>query len=97
MTHASVRLLTLVESPYVALQKKTGDRERIGHRFLEFKTKEFPMLLSLLSRFFAAMIASRQRQAEAELKRHGVLLPFELERAGWKINERNEDSLPFAR
>jgi hypothetical protein len=55
------------------------------------------MLLSLLSRFFAAMIAARQRQAEAELKRHGVLLPFELEQAGWKINERNEDTLPFAR
>jgi hypothetical protein len=55
------------------------------------------MLLSLLSRFFAAMIASRQRKAEEELKRHGVLLPFELEQAGWKINERNEDTLPFAR
>ena len=55
------------------------------------------MLLSLLSRFFAAMIASRQRKAVEELKRHGVLLPLELEQAGWKINERNEDTLPFAR
>ena len=55
------------------------------------------MLLSLLSRLYAGMIAARQRQAIAELKRHGVLLPFELEQAGWKINERNEDSLPFAR
>jgi hypothetical protein len=55
------------------------------------------MLLSLLSRLFAAMIASRQRRANEELKRHGVLLPFELEQAGWKVNERNEDSLPFAR
>ena len=55
------------------------------------------MLISLLSRMFAAMIASRQRKATEELKRHGVLLPFEMEQAGWKINERNEDSLPFTR
>lgn len=55
------------------------------------------MLISLLSRFYAAMIAARQRKATEELKRHGVLLPCELEQAGWKINERNEDSLPFAR
>ena len=55
------------------------------------------MFLTLLSRLYAAMIASRQRRVSEELKRHGVLLPFELEQAGWKINERNEDSLPFAR
>jgi hypothetical protein len=55
------------------------------------------MFVSILSRLFAAMIASRQRAVNAELKRHGVLLPFELEQAGWKVNERNEDSLPFAR
>jgi hypothetical protein len=55
------------------------------------------MLISLLSRFFAAMIVSRQRKAAEELKRRGVLLPGELEQAGWKINERNEDSLPFTR
>ena len=53
------------------------------------------MLLSLLSRLFAGMIAVRQRKSLAELKGHGVLLPFELEQAGWRINERNEDSLPF--
>ena len=55
------------------------------------------MLLSMLTRIFAAMIASRQRKAAEELKRHGVLLPFELEQAGWHINEHNEDSLPFRR
>jgi hypothetical protein len=55
------------------------------------------MLIGLLSRLFAAMIASRQRAANEVLKRHGVLLPFELEQAGGKINERNEDSLPFSR
>jgi hypothetical protein len=90
------QLPTLVESPYVALQKRRV-AERGSATRLELKTKEFPMLISLLSRFFAAMIASRQRKAAEELKRHGVLLPFELEQAGWKINERNEDSLPFAR
>ena len=55
------------------------------------------MLISLLSRLYAAMIATRQRKAMEELKRHGVLLPSELEKAGWKVNERNEDSLPFSR
>ena len=55
------------------------------------------MFLSLLSRLYAALVAARQRQVAHELKRHGVLLPRELEQAGWKINERNEDSLPFTR
>ena len=52
---------------------------------------------SALSRFFASWIAARQHKATEELKRHGVLLPRELELAGWKINERSEDSLPFIR
>jgi len=51
----------------------------------------------VFSRFFASLIANRQRQAVEELKRHGVKLPNELEQAGWKINERSEDSLPFVR
>ena len=50
---------------------------------------------SLLSRLFASLIETRQRQAFRELKRHGVMLPSELEQAGWKLNERSEDSLPF--
>jgi hypothetical protein len=90
------QLPTLVESSYVASQndrRPSGDLPPV----LLDDERSFPMLLSLLSRFFAAMIASRQRKAEEELKRHGVLLPFELEQAGWKINERNEDTLPFAR
>jgi hypothetical protein len=70
--------------------------EEICHRSAEDK-RSSAMFISLLSRLFAAMIASRQRRANEELKRHGVLLPFELEQAGWKLNERNEDSLPFAR
>jgi hypothetical protein len=51
----------------------------------------------LLARFYAGLIEARRRQAYQELKRHGVMLPSELEQAGWKINERSEDSLPFAR
>jgi hypothetical protein len=51
----------------------------------------------LLSRLYAGLIEARRRQAFQELKRHGVMLPSELEQAGWKINERSEDSLPFNR
>ena len=54
-------------------------------------------MLILLTRFYAALIEARRRKAFEELKRHGVMLPFELEQAGWKLNERNEDSLPFSR
>ena len=52
---------------------------------------------SLLWRLYAGLIESRQHKAFEELKRHGVMLPSELEHAGWKINERSEDSLPFIR
>ena len=51
----------------------------------------------LFARILARMIESRRRQAMEELRRHGLRLPRELEEAGWKINERNEDSLPFVR
>lgn len=53
--------------------------------------------LSLLSRLLTGLIDARRRQAFEELKRHGVMLPSELEQAGWKIDERSEDSLPFTR
>jgi hypothetical protein len=56
-----------------------------------------PKRPGLFSRLVASIIASRQRKAMEEIKRHRALLPFELERAGWKINERSEDSLPFVR
>jgi hypothetical protein len=46
---------------------------------------------------FARLMAARQRQAEAELRRHGLRLPRELEEAGLKIGPRNEDALPFVR
>jgi hypothetical protein len=46
---------------------------------------------------FARLIEARQRQANQELRRHGLHLPRELEDAGLKIGARNEDSLPFVR
>jgi hypothetical protein len=49
------------------------------------------------ARLFASMMEARQKQAFNELRRHTILLPHELEQAGWKINERSEDSLPFLR
>lgn len=51
----------------------------------------------LFARFMARLIAARQRQAMEEIRRRGILLPHELEAAGWKITERSEDSLPFLR
>ncbi len=51
----------------------------------------------LFARILARMIEARERQAMDEIRRHGLRLPRELEEAGWKINERNEDSLPFVR
>jgi hypothetical protein len=46
---------------------------------------------------FARLVEARERQAMNEIRRHAVLLPHELEEAGWKITERSEDSLPFQR
>ena len=56
-----------------------------------------PKRAGFFKRLYAAMIVARQRQAQAEVRRHVLLVPRELERAGWKINERSEDSLPFVR
>ena len=49
----------------------------------------------LLSRLYVGFLEARRRQALQELKRHGLMLPSELEQAGWRLNERSEDSLPF--
>jgi hypothetical protein len=46
---------------------------------------------------FARFIEARQKQAMLELRRHGLRLPRELEEAGLRISQRNEDSLPFVR
>ena len=51
----------------------------------------------LFGRLMARLMEARRRQAMLELRRHGLYLPSEMEAAGWKINERNEDSLPFVR
>jgi hypothetical protein len=50
-----------------------------------------------LARAFARVVEARQRQALAELRRYGIVLPRELDQAGWKASERSEDSLPFKR
>jgi hypothetical protein len=54
-------------------------------------------VLALLTRLFNRVMKHRQQQAMLELHRRGLMLPRELEQAGWKLNERNEDSLPFVR
>lgn len=46
---------------------------------------------------FQRIIEARQRAADRELARHGLLLPRELEDAGLKVSRRNEDGLPFVR
>jgi hypothetical protein len=46
---------------------------------------------------FQRLMEARQRQADLELARHGLLLPRELEEAGLRISQRNEDELPFVR
>jgi hypothetical protein len=48
-------------------------------------------------RLYYRLLEAREKSALAELHRHGLRLPQELEQAGWKINERSEDSLPFIR
>jgi len=48
-------------------------------------------------RLYHRLIEARQKAAMAELHRHALRLPEELEQAGWKLNERSEDSLPFVR
>jgi len=49
----------------------------------------------LFVRLMNRLIEARQRQIMNEIRRHAVLLPHELEQAGWKVTERSEDSLPF--
>jgi hypothetical protein len=51
----------------------------------------------LFGRLMARLMEARRRQAMLELRRHGLYLPSEMEAAGQKISERNEDSLPFVR
>ena len=49
------------------------------------------------ARMIERMVEARQQQAMDEIRRYTILLPDELERAGRKLGERNEDSLPFVR
>jgi hypothetical protein len=61
------------------------------------RTPAKPAQQGFWARLLTRMVEARRREAERELRRHGLHLPSELEMAGWKINERNEDSLPFVR
>ncbi len=48
--------------------------------------------------FSDALIASRMRHAEREIRQYRHLIPRELEQAAaWRITNRSEDSLPFVR
>jgi signal-transduction protein with cAMP-binding, CBS, and nucleotidyltransferase domain len=52
---------------------------------------------SWFARFFAALQASRMRKAQEVIAQHRHLLPTELQRAGDKLNGRNEDLMSFTR
>ncbi len=53
---------------------------------------------NLWRRILEALIASRAMQAEQVIGRHRYLLvPRELDQAGWKTESRSEDSLPFVK
>jgi hypothetical protein len=54
-------------------------------------------MVSLAITIFHRFMEARQRSAEIELARHGLRLPRELEEAGLKVSDRNEDALPFVR
>ena len=56
-----------------------------------------PRRRGLLARFVDALVESRMRQAERELRRYRHLMPGELERAALRLDSRSEDSLPFLR
>ena len=56
-----------------------------------------PQRRGFFSRFVDALVESRMRQAERELRRYRHLMPDELERAALRLDSRSEDSLPFLR
>lgn len=62
---------------------------------IEAAVTSAPKRRGFWSRLYFRLIAARERAALEELRRHSLRLPVELEQAGWKINERSEDSLPF--
>jgi len=54
-----------------------------------------PRRKSIFMRFMHALMESRMRAAERELRIYHNLLPGQLENAGDRLTRRNEDSLPF--
>src|SRR3954463_9275605 len=111
MSHAMFALPAGIESAYVALRKRRAGKGicRRSFKAEESPMSTFtydvaatnqagtPATAPVRKRkgLFARFMEARQRQAIMELRRHGLQLPRELEEAGLKIGERNEDSLPF--
>jgi hypothetical protein len=57
-----------------------------------------PKRKSLFHRFLDRLIEARARRADEFICQHSHLLPRDFEeQAGWRLTERNEDSLPFIR
>ena len=56
-----------------------------------------PQRRGFFARFVDALVESRMRQAERELRRYRHLVPGELERAALRLDSRSEDNLPFLR
>ncbi|HZP77256.1 MAG TPA: hypothetical protein VFB45_14020 [Pseudolabrys sp.] len=50
---------------------------------------------SFFGRVLKALMDSRMRAAEREIRLYQHLLPGQLERAGDRLTARNEDALPF--
>jgi hypothetical protein len=56
-----------------------------------------PARKNLWTRFVDALIESRMRKAEEEIRRYHHLMPDEFERAAYRLGPRSEDQLPFVR
>lgn len=59
--------------------------------------KALPKRDGFWARLYARIIEARRQSVMREFRRHAHLLPNELEQAGWSVNERSEDSLPFVK
>ncbi len=54
-----------------------------------------PKRKSAFARFYNALVESRMRAAERQIALYRHLLPGQLEAAGDRLTQRNEDKLPF--
>jgi len=56
---------------------------------------ESPKRKGFFARVMQALVASRMQAAEREIRLHRHLLPGQLESAGDRLTQRNEEALPF--